>query len=575
MKAISCVLALVSTLAWGNYDITYTADNQLKAVFKEVSLESLGVSNVDGDLEKLALEAILKISEKYKLKIEKDYLKFDFKNESLVGSHFRFQQIKNDTPVRGSVVSISFDKEAEKVIKFYTTYKEVKDVSESEDVREDEAIELAWNRSQFKGELKELPNIELIYKEIGNKIVLVYDVTFTVGEPVGTWNVSVDATTGKILEEEDKNIYRRHYHEHNHAKKNSKVKKASFKENLKKLAMKASKSLILSKPELVWKADGRGVIFDPNPVTTLRNDSLNDNSPASDFNAAYINMDLKDLTVRDGVYYLENSNIKLIDFDRPNVDPSTSNDGVWDNVRKDVKFNDVMTFYHLDLSMNYLKSIGYSGERDIFPNGLKADANGVGGADNSYYQPANKRLAFGHGCVDDNEDTDVILHELGHAIEDHIVGGFSGGDTGAIGEGFGDYWAASYSYTRENGDFKPNWVFKWDGHNSCWGGRKLNALEAKYDHSRRYYAHARLGSDVTDELWSTPIFQAFKSLMDDGKATYDEIQKIIIEAHYGLGSGIKMRDMATSIINTVSRLYPNRGIEEYYISNFKRHNIIE
>ena len=50
--------------------------------------------------------------------------------------------------------------------------------------------------------------------------------------------------------------------------------------------------------------------------------------------------------------------------------------------------------------------------------------------------------------------------------------GTFGGDTGGMGEGFGDYWAGSYSYSTPNGPvFNPNWMFTWDGHSSCWPGR--------------------------------------------------------------------------------------------------------
>ncbi len=573
MKVILCLILLTSGVVSAGYDKSYTADERIKVIFKDMKLFPFLQSARSRRRKpiKASLKAISKISEKYKLNIDINQLQFDSKKESLLGVHYKFKQVHENRPVSQAFVSISFDKKMKKVIRFYTTYRPMTETSpRQEKIREDQAIEIAWNQSKFQGELKELPNLEIAYENINGKEKLVYNIFFSVGDPVGNWNILVDAINGKILKEYDDNIYRRHYHP-----KKSKKKKLNLKENLKKLALKTSKTLMTSGPEMVWRADGRGVIFDPNPVTTLRRDDLEDSSDPEEFTAAYANVNLKNLTVKDNVYHLENDNIKLVDFDSPNIAPSTSNDGNWDAVRKDIKFNDVMTFYHLNLSMNYLKSIGYSKKKDIFPDGLSVDANGAGGGDNSYYQPSGKKLSFGHGCVDDNEDTDVILHELGHAIQDHIVGGFRGGDTGAIGEGFGDYWAASYSYTRVNGDYKPNWVFKWDGHNDCWNGRILNALNAKYDHKKSYSAHRRLGNHVTDELWSTPVFQAFKSLLDEKKATYDEIQKIMIEAHYGLAYGIKMRDMAISIIDTASRLFPDRGIEHYYINNFKRHNIIE
>ena len=111
------------------------------------------------------------------------------------------------------------------------------------------------------------------------------------------------------------------------------------------------------------------------------------------------------------------------------------------------------------------------------------DADGANGDDNSFFQPSTNRISFGHGCVDDNEDADVILHEYGHALHYSINEDWFGGDTGAIGEGFSDYWAQSYSISTENGlSFLPNLVFNWDGHgeNVNWAGRILNAFDARY-----------------------------------------------------------------------------------------------
>ncbi len=85
--------------------------------------------------------------------------------------------------------------------------------------------------------------------------------------------------------------------------------------------------------------------------------------------------------------------------------------------------------------------------------------------DNSAYSPGIRWIAFGSGGVDDAEDADVIMHEYGHAIQDDQVRWFgSGNQAEALGEGFGDYWAAAMSSRSPGTSNRDNvCIFDWDG----------------------------------------------------------------------------------------------------------------
>src|SRR5262249_19534962 len=106
-------------------------------------------------------------------------------------------------------------------------------------------------------------------------------------------------------------------------------------------------------------------------------------------------------------------------------------------------FEEVMVYYHIDQAVHYLEKLGYRNERAIFREPVRVNVNGSK-QDNAWYSPGKKLLTYGNGKIDEAEDGETILHELGHAIQDAIVPGFGRSTQAkAIGEGFGDYFAAS------------------------------------------------------------------------------------------------------------------------------------
>src|SRR5206468_2225460 len=96
---------------------------------------------------------------------------------------------------------------------------------------------------------------------------------------------------------------------------------------------------------------------------------------------------------------------------------------------------------------------------------IDVDAHGVDGEDNSQYVPDGSGtgyVAFGDGGVDDAEDGEVIVHELGHAAQDNQCPNcFGGPESGAMGEGFGDFLAAAY-FLNVSAGFQDACVADWD-----------------------------------------------------------------------------------------------------------------
>ena len=182
--------------------------------------------------------------------------------------------------------------------------------------------------------------------------------------------------------------------------------------------------------------------------------------------------------------------------------------------------------------------------------------------------------------MDDAEDAGVLWHEYGHALlESGSAGLNAAGEGQALHEGWSDYWAGSYSYsTPEGPTFVPNWMFTWDGHGTpvqCWYGRIMNAFGAQYVHSTTYTAHMPIpGGYQSDELWSTPCYQAMLSVVEEYGEPKESMDTIMLESQFGMGSGFKMRDFAYVIIATSQELYPEGPHAQVLVEKFLVHNII-
>jgi len=502
--------------------------------------------------------------------------------ESLLGKHFVFQQTLNGIVVDKAEIIVSVGKADGRIYRVFNNTYPVKQAppAAAAIMGEDEAYDIAWQHLRGHGDLLASPRIRLVYTPVGTDFQLNYVVEMELSGPYGGWFHRIDAVTGEILEYRDSRLMR--------------LKTAETEIPLsERLAAYtgpiSDRQEVFARHEAAVKqaaaaqkavtANGTGVVFDPDPRATLQNDNLQDGSPASAFTGAYFTRDLLDITYSGGTYSLTGPHINITNWDPPSTPPSTTADGNWTAVRGNNAFNDAMTYFQIDQNQRYMQSLGFTGPNGIQEGPIVTDTDGVNGADNSYYQPGSNRMSFGHGCVDDSEDSDVMLHEYGHAINHDINPSWGGGDMGAIGEGFGDYWAGSYSYSTPNGMiYHPEWIFSWDGHgtgNQCWPGRILNAFGAQYNHSTYYGAHQFIpGGYQSDELWSTPNFQSLITLVDMGYSR-EEVDQIILESQFGLGYGLKMRDMANAIIATAGQLHPGEPHAQVFIEKFLVHNIIE
>lgn len=236
-------------------------------------------------------------------------------------------------------------------------------------------------------------------------------------------------------------------------------------------------------------------------------------------------------------------------------------------------FTQVMAFYHIDASLRYLESLGYS----LFEQPVQFDARGLSNNNSSYFY-GPKAAMFGIGGSPDAIDADVVVHELAHGVHYQIVKDWAYGHTGAMAEGFADYWAGSASYRKlhqQGSKFEIDTVFNWDGYfGNRISTRSLWNQRAKYFESSEYRAHESVGGELGDELWSTPLFQTLKQGVDKyGVEAFTEVDTIVLESMFGLGRGMKMHDLVESMLYVADKLYPSRDYSAILQSNFAQHGL--
>ncbi len=497
--------------------------------------------------------------------------------ESLTGKHYTYQQMLRGLPVDGAEIIVSIGHGGQ-LLKIFNETRHVSQAVDAKAVNqlynqaqltEDQALERGWNNMKVQHKLVSVPKGELVWKATKEGMQLARKVTIQAEMPTGGFVQFINAHDGSLIDSYSTSLPRTNKGgERSIAARAAapgqtldRIRATATAKAEGKQAPSSAPAQTMALAALASGINGSGLVFDPDPRQKLANEALTDTSAASAFDAAYESKPLLDLTVTNGVYKLTGPYVNLKNIESPATGPSTTTNGVWTAKRGNNAFDDTNVYFHLDQNQRYIQSLGFTGTKSIINRPLDVDTDGVNGDDNSHYSGGSPDyLAFGHGCVNDSEDADVILHEYGHAIHRNINSSWSGGDTGAMGEGFGDYWAASYSYSRPNGTtFRPEWAFSWDGHGACWGGRLLNRTNTLYNSTKTYGAHQSVTENgvtfQSDELWSAPLFESMKALLAAGKPR-GNIDKIILEAHFGLGSNVKMPVMATAIVNAAKTLFP-------------------
>jgi Zn-dependent metalloprotease len=481
--------------------------------------------------EKIAEATLKKIAGDLKIKPDLSQLKFDKVKESILGRHVLYQQHYAGKPISGAWIRVDIDKDG----RVFNIYSDLVPEPVMAKTRKLDAKRSAQTRtrqlSESEAEARAIeasgaaPNdsVKVLSKE------LVYYPRN--GVPILTWKIIVKTTPTK-----------------------SRARRPAEW----KMYIDAETGEIIEKHNLLRFIDGKGRVFDPNPVVTLNDTSLNDKSQLPD--KAYSEVVLRDLKKTgfiEGPFVTTKTTKKRVN--RKNFDFRFK--------RPDRAFKEVMVYFHIDRIQRHLQELGF---KNVLNHPIPVNIDGQRD-DNSHYSPSDRDLTFGTGGVDDAEDAEIILHEYGHAIQDDQVPGFGASDEGgAMGEGFGDFLAASFFSDIKPKEMKPT-LGNWDA--TAYSGDEPPYLR-RLDSNKKYPKD--VDGEVHDdgEIWSACLWELRAAL---GRKT---AERLIIAHHFLLSRDAGFEDGANALITADKNL--NKGANEKVIRdvfvrrgilpNPKRHN---
>lgn len=356
--------------------------------------------------------------------------------------------------------------------------------------------------------------------------------------PYGDWEIFIDASNNTALQTRDGLVC---------------IKPEEKPQSITPPVANRRSDVQLNKSALV---DGSGEVFIANPLNNHP-----ERYPWREFEPQLTGVtDAVTLTNLDGSGLLVGPWVEVFNSSGPRADEPSL---IYNYVPTIVAghFQEVNVYYHINEFQEYFQNtLGIPNARNRVTDCYAHQ----GTDDNSDYSPLQDRIRYGDGGVDDSDDGEIVVHEYGHAVHEDIVPGFVyAGESGAISEGFGDYFGATF------GD-NPL-VGEWDAVSYNPGPPPF----LRRTDTAKHYPEDIVGQVHSDGEIISAAWWDFRNLV--GAQIADQI---VIEGMFYTGTSATFQDFADGMVAADQALYGGthvgfifqafggRGIGATYLLNF-------
>ena len=364
--------------------------------------------------EERAWNFVMKNADQFKLKDRPaNVLKHHFTYNTEEVSVVRYRQFYKDIPVDKNEIVVVMNGAGE-VVQVTNNILPIPNTLLTTSRISEKAV-LGTVLAHFKRvQLDESPKISRSIHIKNARTYFVYQVNVKLNEPYGRYTAYVDAQSGKIIEVKDELLY-----------------------------------------QCAQSGVGKGNVFNPDPISTSGAEygtggfvhGNNAYNPVLNAQMTEVRFPLGNFL---GPLFLRGSRAYLTDFN--GFIGCSSGSAEWLYDRSQECFEEVMCYYHLDQNMCYYYSVLNGLSPYQFPplapfsQAVRFDVSQEG----AFYDPSSATVFIGR-YTDDNgnflefgEDAGVIIHELGHGVNDWMTQGGINDSYDGLAEGFADYWAQSY-----------------------------------------------------------------------------------------------------------------------------------